>query len=142
MEYASWSPDSRLMIESYRTRFDTDALRLFAFDKAGGLAGSLDILPLVRDAVVAKARQRYRNAESLSFVVATVPVRSTMLKDGVYPAMDSRLANDGHVRLGVYLWTPKEGPFHHYEVTLSLARAPALAAKVLAVAPRRPPHGF
>lgn len=121
-QFANWSKDRRLMIESGHTRFDTESLTLFAFGADGTLEGSVDLLQPVRDALVAQTKRRNRDAESLSFTLANVGKTSSLIKNGLYSTGDVIFGPRGTVRLKAYLWAPKDGPFYTYNVTLQVSR--------------------
>jgi hypothetical protein len=138
-EFAVWSADGRWMIESYHTRFETEALRGFAFDAKGEPAGQVDLLPLV-DRALRKAARGVSGVKNLSFAVATKSARSKFLKDGVYNVPDAAIDRDGHARLKAYLWAPKDGPFYYYQVRLQLPRRTGVAATMLDVSRAKTPR--
>jgi hypothetical protein len=131
-EYAVWSADGRWLIESYHTRFETEALRGFAFDAKGEPSHEVDLLPLV-DGALRKAAKRVPGVDNLSLALEIRSAHSKLLKDGVYSLPDAAIDRAGHARLKAYLWAPKDGPLHYYQVRLELPRKPGAAASVIGV---------
>jgi hypothetical protein len=131
-EYAAWSTDSRWLIESYDTRFETEALHLFAFDAKGEPSHELDLLPLI-DRALREAARQVSGVKDLSFSVAIKSARSKLMDNGFYGLPDISIGRDGHARLKTFLWMPKYGPLHYYQVRLQLPRRPNAAASVLGV---------
>jgi hypothetical protein len=115
-EKATWSPDSRLMVETYETRFSTDGLTAYALG-ADDKASTLDLIKIMEPAVRAQHRRRVKDADGYEFYVQRI-------------AVDNR----GHVRALVQMWVPKDGPFAAFAVTAAVTRkGDALAARITSI---------
>ena len=115
-EKAAWSRDSRLMVETFDTRFSTDGVTVYAIgpdDKAS----TLDLLKIMEPAVRAQLRRRIKSDEGYVFFVQRIGID-----------------NRGRIRALVHLWVPKEGPFAAFLVTATVTRkGDALAARITAI---------
>jgi hypothetical protein len=109
IEAASWSPDSRLVVRTFHSRFSTDNFDLFVLGAKDELIGTLDLKKIVEPAVRAQLKRRVRNADNYTFSVS----------------LDRKLTvgNDDVARVPVMMWIPKDGPEANFEVTLRIARA-------------------
>lgn len=126
-EFAYWSPDSRLMLRSYHTRYSTDVVELYALSADDAVTGPLDLRKTLDAAVRARLKARVKNADDYDFYLASI-------KDEETPAaIDDR----GHIRAEVMYWIPKKGSFHYYAVKARVTRAKrALAARIVSIAYR------
>ncbi len=123
-EHAAWSPNSRLVVRTYHTRFSTDMVDVYALAPDGASAASLDLLKIMDKAVRAQLRQRVRDPDNYAF---SLPLEAL------------KVGNDGLVRSHVMMWVPKEGPERNYALTLQVVRKPdgALSARVVSIVPAR-----
>lgn len=126
-EFAYWSPDSRLMLRSYHTRYSTDVVELYAFGADDALTGPLDLRQILDAAVRARLKSRVKNADAYDFYLSSI-------KDEETPAaIDDR----GNIRAEVMYWIPKKGSYHYYTVKARVTRAKgALAARIVSIAYR------
>ena len=106
-ETAIWSPDSRMVVRQYDTRYDTEAFTLYRIDGKGGLAGETDLLKLVEPAVRARAKGRGRDIASYVFAIA----------DGT-----PKIGGDGRLTFGAGLIVPKTDIDYEFEVVMRLGR--------------------
>ena len=115
-EKAAWSRDSRLMVETFDTRFSTDGVTVYAIG-ADDKASTLDLIKIMEPAVRAQLRRRVKNDEGYVFLVQRIGID-----------------NRGRIRALVHLWVPKEGPFAAFLVTAAVTRkGDALAARITAI---------
>lgn len=115
-EKAAWSRDSRLMVETFDTRFSTDGVTIYALG-ASDKTSTLDLLKIMEPAVRAQLRRRVKDDEGYVFFVQRI-------------AIDDR----GLIRALVHLWVPKEGPFAAFAVSAAVTRkGDALAARIIAI---------
>ena len=106
-ETAIWSPDSRMVVRQYDTRYDTEAFTLYRIDGKGALAGETELLKLVEPAVRAKAKGRGRDIASYAFAIAdTTP----------------KFGGDGKLSFGASLIVPKTDVDYEFEVVMTLGR--------------------
>jgi hypothetical protein len=126
-ELAYWSPNSRLMIRSFNSRYSTDNVELYAFDPDDKVTGPLDLLKIIDSAARAKLKARVKNADGYDFSL-------TSIKDEETPAtIDDR----GLIRAEVMYWIPKMGPYYYYTVKARVMRAKgALEARIVSIAYR------
>jgi hypothetical protein len=126
-ELAYWSPNSRLMIRSFNSRFSTDKVELYAFNPDDKVTGPLDLLKIIDSAVRARLKARVKNADGYDFSL-------TSIKDEETPAtIDDR----GLIRAEVMYWIPKMGPYYYYTVKARVVRAKgSLEARIVSIAYR------
>jgi hypothetical protein len=124
-EKADWSPNSRLMVRTFHSRFSTDHVDIYAFDADDKAAGPLDLLKILDPAARARLRARVPHSEDYSFYLSHI-------KDGETPvAIDDR----GHIRAEVMFWVPKKGPYYYYTVMARVTRAKgSLQARIVSIA--------
>jgi hypothetical protein len=116
-EHAAWSPDSRLMVESFDSRFSTDLVELHAIGADDTASSRLDLLKIMQAAVERQLKRTVKNASAYEFFLEKV-------------AVDNR----GGVRAAVQMWVPKDGPSASFAVTLAVTRkADKLDARVVAM---------
>ncbi len=116
-ETAAWSPDSRLVVEHYDSRFSTDSMTVYAIAPGEQASVTLDLIKVIEPAVRAELRRRVRNVEPYELFVQRI-------------AIDDR----GTIRALVDLWVPKDGPSATFAVTAAVTRkGDALAARVTSV---------
>jgi len=116
-QQAAWSPDSRLIVETYHSRFSTDSMTVFAIAPGDKASLSLDLLKIMDTAVRAELKRRVRNVEPYELYVQRV-------------AID----RGGRIRALVDLWVPKDGPSATFAVAAAVTRkGDALAARVTSV---------
>jgi len=124
-EAATWSPNSRLMIETIHYRFDTGTMDVYAFDAHDKVAGPLSLFKIVEPAVRARLKQRVKDVEPYVFSTS-------------FGRRDIAIDDKGVVRASVTMWVPKMGPQAHYRVTLQVTeKNGALGAKILSIMPSR-----
>lgn len=111
---AFWSPDSRLMVETYETRFSTDGMTVYAIGPDDKASAPLDLLKIFEPTVRARLRRAVKNEKSYVFSIRRLTVD-----------------NRGLIRATVMTWVPKEGPSAAFDVTAMVARkGGALAARI------------
>jgi hypothetical protein len=125
-ETATWSPDSRFMINTFEQRFNTATIDLYAFDRNDKARGAFDLIKLMEGAARSELRRHVKD-------------------DGTYEfSLDwnrLKIDNRGLVRAAIMLWVPKDGPERHYAMTLQATlKGDGLDAKVLSVTPTRAPR--
>jgi hypothetical protein len=102
---AAWSPDSRLMVETYDTRFSTDGLAVYAIgpdDKAGA---PFDLLSVMEPAVRAQLKRTVKDDAAYVFSISRMTVD-----------------NRGAIRALAQMWVPKDGPLSAFDVTATIVR--------------------
>ena len=114
-EKAAWSPDSRLMVETYDTRFSTDGITVYAIG-ADDTARTLDLLKMVEPAVRAQLRRIVKDERAYVFSIHRLSI-------------DGR----GRIRTTVMMWVPKDGPSQAFELTVEVSRKAALAARITSI---------
>jgi hypothetical protein len=115
-EKAAWSRDSRLMVETFDTRFSTDGVTVYGIG-ADDKVSTLDLLKLMEPAVRAQLRRRVKSDDGYVFLIQRIGID-----------------NRGRIRALVHLWVPKEGPFAAFFVTATVTRkGDALAARITAI---------
>lgn len=102
-ESADWSPDSRMVVRRYNTRYDTEAAGFYAIAADGTLAVERDLLAVVQPAVGAAVKQRKHDPDGLSFSI-----------DGG----KHRLGNDGIYSTPASYFAPKGDATYDYRVTV------------------------
>jgi hypothetical protein len=118
-ETATWSPDSRLMINTTQERYNTSTVDLYAFGDAGTPTGPFDLLKIMEGAARAQLKKRVKDDSSYEF-----SVDSTHL----------RIDNRGFVRASATLWVPKTDAEPDYDMMLQVTRGGGrLGAKVLSI---------
>jgi hypothetical protein len=123
-ELATWSPNSRLLIRSFNSRFSTDNVDLYAFGANDEVTGPLDLLKVMDPAVRAHLKRRVKDEQKYVFSISNEPAMS--------------IGNSGLVRAAVMMWVPKDGPERNYNVTVRvMLGAKPLAARIVAVVPAR-----
>ena len=90
-EKAAWSRDSRLMVETFDTRFSTDGVTAYAIG-ADDKVSTLDLLKIMEPAARAQLKRRIKSDDGYVLFVQRI-------------AIDNR----GRIRVLVHLWVPKEG---------------------------------
>jgi hypothetical protein len=116
-EHAAWSPDSRLMVESFDSRFSTDLVELHAISADDTASQRLDLLKIIQPATERQLKRTVKDASAYAFFLEKVTVD-----------------NRGVVRAAVQMWVPKDGPSASFAVTLAVTRkADKLAARVVVV---------
>jgi hypothetical protein len=126
-ELAYWSPNSRLMIRSFNSRYSTDKVELYAFNPDDKVTGPLDFRKILDAAARARLKARVKNADSYDFSI-------TNIKDEETPAtIDDR----GLIRAEVMYWIPKMGPYYYYTVKARVVRAKgSLETRIVSIAYR------
>jgi hypothetical protein len=115
--YASWSADSRAVVETASDKRETYALTYVALED-GDKAATLDLLSLVLPAATAKLRRRDRD----EYVMRVRYDDPATFEAG------------GRLRIGVVFSIPARGHWTFFDVTLLMSRSGgAPAAKVVAV---------
>ncbi len=123
-ELATWSPNSRLLIRSFNSRFSTDNIDLYAFGANDEATGPVDLLKLIDPAVRAHLKRRVKDEQKYVLSIANDPAMS--------------VRNGGLVRARVTMSVPKEEPERNYNVTVRvMLGAKPLAARIVAVVPTR-----
>jgi hypothetical protein len=123
-ELAAWSPNSRLLIRSFNSRFSTDNVDLYAFGANDEATGPFDLLKVMDPAVRAHLRRRVKDEQKYVFSISNEPAMS--------------IGNSGLVRAAVMMWVPKDGPERNSTVTVRVIRgAKSLDARIVAVVPSR-----
>jgi hypothetical protein len=122
-EETVWSPNSRIVIRAYHSRFSTDNLDLFVLGQKDELAGEVDLRKLVNPLLQAKVRGRAKDVDEWAFS---------------FDSEKTSVGNDGTVRLRVMMWIPKDGPERNFQVTLRVTQAKAEpSAQLLSIQPVR-----
>jgi hypothetical protein len=123
-ELATWSPNSRLLIRSFNSRFSTDAVELYAFGANDEATGPFDLLKVIEPALRVSLKRRVKDDQTFVFSIASDPAMS--------------IGNGGLVRARVMMWVPKDGPERDFNVTARVTHdAKMLAARIVAVMPAR-----
>jgi len=118
-ETATWSPDSRWMINTTQERYNTPTVDLYAFGDADTPAGPFDLLKIVEAAARAQLKKRVKDDSNYEF-----SLDSTHLK----------IDNRGLVHASATLWVPKTDAEPDYDMTLQVTRGDGrLGAKVLSI---------
>jgi hypothetical protein len=119
-ETATWSPDSRLMINTTQERYNSSAVDLYAFGGADTATGPFDLLKMMEGAARAQLKARGKDDSRYEF-----SLDSTHL----------RIDNRGFVRASALLWVPKADPDEHdYDMTLQVTQhGGRLGAKMLSI---------
>jgi hypothetical protein len=104
-EKAAWSPDGRLMVENYDTRFSTDGLTVTAIGADDKPSAPLDLLKVMEPAVRAQLRRAVKDDDGYVFSLYRV-------------AIDNR----GTIRALAQMWVPKDGPFRAFDVRATITR--------------------
>ena len=121
---ATWSPNSRLLIRSFDSRFSTDNIDLYSFGANDEATGPVDLLKLIEPAVRAHLKRRVKDEQRYVLSIASDPAMS--------------VGNGGLVRARVTMSVPKEDPERDYNVTVRvMLGAKPLAARIVAVVPAR-----
>jgi hypothetical protein len=123
-ELATWSPNSRLLIRSFNSRFSTDNVDLYAFGANDEATGPFDLLKVIDPAVRTSLRRRVKDEQTYVFSISNDPAMS--------------IGNGGLARAAVMMWVPKDGPERNFTVTVRVMRgAKSLDARIVAVVPSR-----
>lgn len=123
-ERAAWSPNSRLLVRSFHSRFSTDEIEIYAFDAADKVTGTIDFLKSLDPAARAKLKARVKSADDYSLSL-------TGMKDDDKPIT---IDDHGNIRAEVMLWAPKYGPMYYYRVSARVSSDKGkLAAKIISV---------
>jgi hypothetical protein len=118
-ETATWSPDSRWMINTTRERYNSSAVDLYALGDADTVTGPFDLLKILEAAARAQLKKRIKDDSNYEF-----SLDSTHLK----------IDNRGFVRASATLWVPKTNAEPDYDMTLQVTRGDGrLGAKVLSI---------
>lgn len=108
-ELATWSPNSRLLIRSFNSRFSTDNVDLYAFGANDEATGPFDLLKVIDPAIRAHLRRRVKDEQKYVFSTSNEPAMS--------------IGNSGLVRAAVMMWVPKDGPERNSTVTVRVTRS-------------------
>ena len=103
-ENATWSPDSRMVVRQYNTRWSTDALTLYRIGADGALAGQTDLLAIVEPVVRARLKKIGRDPESYVFSAGN---------EG-----SARLGNDGLFSFEAIMFVIKKEPEVDYKIAV------------------------
>jgi hypothetical protein len=123
-ESATWSPNSRLLVRTFDSRFSTDNIDLYSFGANDEATGPVDLLKLIEPAIRAHLKRRVKNEQKYVLSIANDPAMS--------------VGNGGLVRARVTMSVPKEEPERNYNVTVRvMLGAKPLAARIVAVVPAR-----
>jgi len=123
-ETATWSPNSRMLIRSFSSRFSTDKVDLYAFGRNDEVTGPFDLLKVMDSAVRTALRRRVKDEQKYALSISNDPAMT--------------VSNGGIVRAAIMMWVPKDGPERNYTVTVRVIRgAKSLDARVVAVVPLR-----
>ena len=126
-ESAAWSPNSRLLVRSFDSRFSTDNIDFYALGANDEATGPVDLLKLIEPAVRAHLKRRVKDEHKYVLSIANDPAMS--------------VGNGGLVRARVMMSVPKEEPERDYNVTVRvMLGAKPLAARIVAVVPSRAPR--
>jgi hypothetical protein len=106
-EAASWSPDSRMVVRQYDTRYDTEALTLYRIGADGNLAGATDLLKIASPTVRSKLNGLGRDVRSYAFSIGD---------EG------RTLSNDGTLRFSVALFVIKTDIQYDFDVTMAVGK--------------------
>lgn len=118
-EKATWSPDSRLLVETFDSRFSSDAVNAFAIGANDAVIGPFDALKGLDGAVRAQM-QGVKDAEHYDFFIS---LDRPMTVD-----------NRGFLRATIIMALGKLGPVRYYKVTAQITRSgDALGVKALSV---------
>ncbi len=118
-ETALWSPDSRMVMRVWDTRFESSGVTLWAISADRKIAGEVDLLKVVAPAVRAQLKRKVRNPEAHAFLVMEE---------------DRSLTNDGRLAFHADMQIPKGDFDYEYLVTVNAARTKTgLTARVLKV---------
>jgi hypothetical protein len=113
-EGAFWSPDSRLIVKTYETRFSTDGMTVYAIGPDDKASAPLDLLKILEPAVRAQLRRTVKSEEPYVFSIRRLTVD-----------------NRGLIRTTVMMWVPKEGPSAAFDVAAMIApKGGALTARI------------
>jgi hypothetical protein len=125
-ELATWSPNSRLLIRSFSSRFSTDNVDFYAFGANDEAIGPFDLLKVMEPAVRTSLKRRVKDEQTYVFSISNDPAMS--------------VGNGGLVRARIMMWVPKDGPERNFNVTarVMLGGKP-LTARIVAVTPARAP---
>ncbi len=122
-ESADWSPDSRMVVRRYDTRYDTESAYLFVIAPDGALAGKLDLLPVIHPAIGAAVKRHKKNPEGMNFSMS---------------GEKNQLANDGAYRFVASYFVPKGEDIFNYKVTMKIdaagRKSAAPSARIVSVA--------
>lgn len=123
-ETATWSPDSRLLIRSFSSRFSTDNVDIYAFGRNDEVTGPFDLLKVMDSALRTALKRRVKDAQRYALSISNDPAMT--------------VSNGGIVRAEVMMWVPKDGPERNYTVTARVIRdGKSLGARIVAVVPVR-----
>jgi hypothetical protein len=118
-ETATWSPDSRWMINTTQERYSTPTVDLYAFGDADTPTGPFDLRKIMEDAARAQLKKRVRDDSNYEF-----SLDSTHLK----------IDNRGLVCASATLWVPKTDAEPDYDMMLQVTRGGGrLGVKVLSI---------
>ncbi len=118
-EEATWSPDSRLLIETSDSRYSSDAVNLFAIGSDDAVTGPFDLLKVLAPAVRAQMKD-VKDANGYDFFIS---LDQPMTID-----------NRGLIHATIIMSPGKFGPYRYYKMTAQITRrGGALGAKVLSV---------
>lgn len=99
-----WSPDSRLAVHAFQTRFETERFELFVLGHGDAPVVLVDLQKPAEAAVRAKLGKK---AGSRVFSVQN-------------NGDDFRISNAGAVHFMVNMWRPKEGPEDYFAVSFNI----------------------
>jgi hypothetical protein len=118
-EIATWSPESRWMINTTQERFNSSTVDLYAFGNADRPTGPFDLLKIMEGAARAQLKKRVQDDSAYEFSL-----------DSTHLRIDDR----GLLRATATLWVPKRGPEQDYDMTLQVTQnGGRLGAKLLSI---------
>jgi hypothetical protein len=123
-ELAYWSPDSRMMVRTFHSRFSTDNVEIYAFGADDAVSGPFDLRKILEPAARAQMKSRVKNPGDYEFFM------SGMREEEKPVSIDNR----GLIRANVMLWVPKTGPMYYFAANVRTTRGKgSLDARVLSV---------
>jgi hypothetical protein len=118
-EFATWSPDSRFVIDSLDGRYETDSADVYALAAGDAVSGPFDLLHVLDPAICAEMKS-VKDADSCDIFISLKPAMT--------------IDNDGLMHATVMMGLGKLGPERYYNVTAQIARGVStLHAKALSV---------
>jgi len=126
-EEISWSPDSRLAVHAFQSRYETDRFEIFALGAGNAPAATFDLMKIVAPAITAQLRSARQDPTD------RVP--------SVDAGKNLTISNAGLVNFTVMTWVPKAGPIDHYDVALQIARGTAtVSARIVSIKKGKEPQ--
>ena len=118
-EFAIWSPDSRMVIRQLDPRYGTEVFTLYRIGADGALAGDIDLIKIVRPAVLARLKQIGRDPKDYTLLINNNA---------------STLGNDGMLRFEVIMFVIKKEPEVDYKVEMKVTSGKApLRARIVSI---------